>query len=363
MCNAILAVPIDPHNNDSLIWNHHPSGVFTVNSAYHLANSNLSSPGPSNPATHKRWWTTVWSSNIPPKIKHFVWKAFHHILPSNLNLFNRKSTTSPFCSLCFSHHDSNTHSLLECSRAGKIWKHSSFYQFYIKNKHCDIKEFMLRGFESFDKDQLCSFLGLIWAIWNNRNRAIFNPNHVTDFCVENYVSIYLQEYRDAQDRISTSSHTSHHPSPPVQVPDDTYRLSVDAALSQSTNQHGYGAVVTDSKGTVIASFTAPSHTALAPIFAEAEALHRALLWCQAVRFPIAVITSDCQTLVHRIQNFSPDRSALSGLLALIVSSLSSFPGAVLHHIPRSTNVAAHDLARSALGTDKEIIRNLFSSPP
>uniref|UniRef100_A0A803QNQ6 Reverse transcriptase domain-containing protein n=1 Tax=Cannabis sativa TaxID=3483 RepID=A0A803QNQ6_CANSA len=211
MCNAILAVPIDPHNNDSLIWNHHPSGVFTVNSAYHLANSNLSSPGPSNPATYKRWWTTVWSSNIPPKIKHFVWKAFHHILPSNLNLFNR------------------------------------------------------------------------------------------------------QEYRDAQDRISTSTHISHHPSPRVQVSDDTYRLSVDAALSQSTNQHGYGAVVTDSKGTAIATFTAPSHTALAPIFAEAEALHRALLWCQAVRFPIAVITSDCQTLVHRIQNFSPDRFASAHL--------------------------------------------------
>ncbi|XP_060965409.1 uncharacterized protein LOC133034357 [Cannabis sativa] len=336
MCNAILAVPIDPHNNDTLIWNHHHSGVFTVNSAYHLANSNLSSPGPSNLATYKRWWTTVWSSNIPPKIKHFVWKAFHHILPSNLNLFHRRSTPSPFCSLCLSHHDSNTHSLLECSRAGKIWKHSSFYQFYLKNKKCDIKEFMLRGFESYDKDQFYSFLGLIWAIWNNRNRAIFNPNHVTDFCVESSVSYYLQEYRDAQNRISISCHTSHHPSPNVQVPDDTYRLSVDAALSQSTNQHGYGAVVTDSKGTVIATLMATSHTALPPIFAEAEALHRALLWCQAVCFPIAVITSDCQTLVHR---------------------------AVLHHIPRSTNTAAHDLARSALGTDKEIIRNLFSSLP
>ncbi|KAF4385054.1 hypothetical protein G4B88_017855 [Cannabis sativa] len=107
-----------------------------------------------------------------------------------------------------------------------------------------------------------------------------------------------QEYRDAQNRISISCHTSHRPSPNVKVPDATYQLSVDAALSQSSNKHGYGAVVTDSKGTVIATLMATSHTALPPIFAEAEALHRALLWCQAVRFPIAVITSDCQTLVH-----------------------------------------------------------------
>uniref|UniRef100_A0A803QQG6 Reverse transcriptase domain-containing protein n=1 Tax=Cannabis sativa TaxID=3483 RepID=A0A803QQG6_CANSA len=265
MCNAILVVPIDPHNNDTLIWNHHHSGCFTVNSAYHLANSNLSSPGPSNPATYRRWWTTVWSSNIPPKIKHFLWKAFHHILPSNLNLFHRRSTPSPFCSLCLSHHDSNTHSLIECSRAGKIWKHSSFYQFYLKNRNCDIKEFMLRGFESFDKDQFSSFSGLIWAIWNNRNRAIFHPNHITDFRVENSVSYYLQEYRDAQNRISISCHTSHRPSPNLHVPDATYQLFVDAALSQSTNKHGYGAVVTDSKGTVIATLTATSHSAL-PLF-------------------------------------------------------------------------------------------------
>uniref|UniRef100_A0A803NVX3 Reverse transcriptase zinc-binding domain-containing protein n=1 Tax=Cannabis sativa TaxID=3483 RepID=A0A803NVX3_CANSA len=108
MCNAILAVPIDPHNHDALIWNHHHSGCFTVNSAYHLANSNFSTLGPSNPATYRRWWTTVWSSNIPPKIKHFVWKAFHHILPSNLNifhlspiLFSRSSPPKLWCQASF----------------------------------------------------------------------------------------------------------------------------------------------------------------------------------------------------------------------------------------------------------------------
>uniref|UniRef100_A0A803Q893 Reverse transcriptase domain-containing protein n=1 Tax=Cannabis sativa TaxID=3483 RepID=A0A803Q893_CANSA len=363
MCNAILAVPIDAHNNDALIWNHHHSGCFTVNSGYNLANSNFSTPRPSNPTTYKRWWTTVWSSNIPPKIKHFVWKAFHHILPSNLNLFHRKSTPSPFCSLCHSHHDSNTHSLIECSRAGKIWKDSSFYQFYLNNRNCDIKEFKLRGFECFDKEQFSSFLGLIWAIWNNRNRAIFHPNNTTDFSLENSVSYYLQEYRDAQNRISISCPTSHQSSASLQVPRAKFQLSMDAALSQSTNKHGYGAAVTDSHGKVIATFMAPSYSGLPPIYAEAEALNRALLWCQAVRFPIAVIASDCQNLVHRIQKFSPNRSALSGLVAMIVSSLSSFPGVIVHYIPRSTNTIAHDLARSALGTDKEIIWNHFSSSP
>ncbi|KAM6566494.1 hypothetical protein CsatA_025622 [Cannabis sativa] len=359
MCSAILSVPIDPHSPDSLIWKHHPSGCFTVNSAYHLANSSCSTPGPSDPFTFKRWWTTVWSSNIPPKIKHFVWKAFHHILPTSLNLFHRHSTPSPHCSICHSQLDSNSHSLIQCSRAGKIWKNSSFRQFYLTNRNCDIKEFMLRGFDCLDKSAFSTFLGLLWAIWNNRNKAIFNQYSFTDFNLENSVSSYLQEYRTAQTRITTTTSSVHHcPSLP-QLPASMLRLNVDAATSSS--KHGYGAAVSDPQGHTIATFSASSCSGLPPIFAEAEALHRALIWCQAVRFPLAAIDSDCQNLVHRINKFSPDRSALSGLITKIVSSLSSFPGVTVHHIPRSINTTAHNLARLALGTNEESTRNLISS--
>uniref|UniRef100_A0A803QDA7 Reverse transcriptase domain-containing protein n=1 Tax=Cannabis sativa TaxID=3483 RepID=A0A803QDA7_CANSA len=288
MCNAILAVPIDPHNNDTLIWNHHHSGCFTVNSAYHLANSTF---------PHLVLLILLPTGVGGPQ------SGLLTSLPKSNILFGKLSTTffPP---------------ILTFSTVGPL------------------------------PPLFAPFVSLIMI-------PTLTP----------LSNVPGQEYRDAQNRISISCHTSHRPSPNFQVPDATYQLSVDAALSQSTNKHGYGAVVTDSKGTVIATLTATSHSALPPIFAEAEALHRALLWCQAVRFPIAVITSDCQTLVHRIQKFSPDRSALSGLVALIVSSLSSFPGAVVRHIPRSTNTTAHDVARSALGTDKERIWNHFSSSP
>ncbi|KAM6583339.1 hypothetical protein CsatB_010341 [Cannabis sativa] len=360
MCNSILSVPIDPSHPDALIWNHHPSGCFTVNSAYHLANSSISGPGPSNPATYKSWWVSVWSSSIPPKIKHFVWKAFNHILPSNLNLFHRKSVPSPICSICHSHPDSNTHALLHCSRAGKVWKHSSFFHFYSNNKNCDIKEFMLRGYDFLSKDQFVTFLGLLWSIWNNRNKAIFYSNRDHDYCLENSVSCYLQEYREAQHCISPRSATSQSSSTP-QVPPNMYQLNVDAALLPSSNKHGYGAVITNSRGEVVASLSSPSKSGLPPIFAEAEALLRALSWCQAVRFPLAIIVSDCQNLVHRIQKFSHDRSALSGYISKIVSSLLPFPGASVHYNPRTLNSIAHDLARAALGTDEEKIWNYSSS--
>ncbi|XP_060962206.1 uncharacterized protein LOC115708945 [Cannabis sativa] len=258
-------IPINPSNSDCLIWKHHPSGCFTVNSAYHLANSHSSAPSSSNPVALKSWWTSVWSSNIPPKIKHFVWKAFNHLLPSNLNLFHHKSMFSPSCSICSTHLDSNTHSLITCSRAGKFWKNYSFSNFYFTNNKCDIKEFLLRGFEHFDKDNFTLFLGSVWAIWNRRNKAIFTNHNYTDLDVEASVLNYLQEYRDAQLKINTPSSLTQSSSTNLQPPSGMFQLNVDVALFSSSNNHGYGAIVTDSTGQVIAGFLASSSSGLSPI--------------------------------------------------------------------------------------------------
>ncbi|KAF4371644.1 hypothetical protein F8388_008584 [Cannabis sativa] len=53
--------------------------------------------------------------------------------------------------------------------------------------------------------------------------------------------------------------------------------------------------------------------------------------------------------------------SLAGLITTIVSSLSSFPGVKVHHISRSLNTTAHNLARHALGTNEESTWNLISS--
>ncbi|XP_030479107.1 uncharacterized protein LOC115696342 [Cannabis sativa] len=77
----ILQIPLDPTLVDSLIWGSHPSGLITVKSAYHLASSAAISAfsSSSNPNPFQQWWKTLWTLPIPPKIKHFTWKAFHHI--------------------------------------------------------------------------------------------------------------------------------------------------------------------------------------------------------------------------------------------------------------------------------------------
>uniref|UniRef100_A0A803QBG8 RNase H type-1 domain-containing protein n=1 Tax=Cannabis sativa TaxID=3483 RepID=A0A803QBG8_CANSA len=54
--SSVLQVPINPINKDCLIWRHDPSGILTVSSANHLANSNNTYSGSSNPEALKAWW-------------------------------------------------------------------------------------------------------------------------------------------------------------------------------------------------------------------------------------------------------------------------------------------------------------------
>uniref|UniRef100_A0A803QCJ3 Reverse transcriptase domain-containing protein n=1 Tax=Cannabis sativa TaxID=3483 RepID=A0A803QCJ3_CANSA len=100
--SSILKVPIGGlQRDDILVWNHEASGIFSVESAYHLANSASLPPSSSNPSFFTSWWKTLWNLSLPPKIKSFSWRVYHHILPVAINLFLRKAISQPCCSIYY----------------------------------------------------------------------------------------------------------------------------------------------------------------------------------------------------------------------------------------------------------------------
>ncbi|KAM6597211.1 uncharacterized protein LOC133034424 [Cannabis sativa] len=54
---------------DDIIWGHHSSGEFTVKSAYHLAFSSQDIASSSSFFSSKKFWSKIWNSKIPPKVK------------------------------------------------------------------------------------------------------------------------------------------------------------------------------------------------------------------------------------------------------------------------------------------------------
>ena len=90
---TILGIPISSALlEDSVIWNATPNGKFSVRSTYELA-MNLCEQSErgciSNDGVIKKFWSKIWSLQVPNKVKHFAWRACKNILPCLFNLKKR----------------------------------------------------------------------------------------------------------------------------------------------------------------------------------------------------------------------------------------------------------------------------------
>lgn len=78
------------------------------NQGYARANQRLNEKHGSNKAQENssrnkeksKAWNQLWGLNIKHKIKHFLWKCLHSILPTNEENFRRTGKSDPVCRCC-----------------------------------------------------------------------------------------------------------------------------------------------------------------------------------------------------------------------------------------------------------------------
>uniref|UniRef100_A0A803NQD5 CRIB domain-containing protein n=1 Tax=Cannabis sativa TaxID=3483 RepID=A0A803NQD5_CANSA len=230
---------------------------------------------------------------MPPKMKHFVWKAFNHLLPFGFNLFMRKVLDNPYCSICSLHVDTNSHSLLRCSRAAKAYKPS----------FADIK------------------------FW---------------------VNSYLQKFYVAQDKLIISSDNNNEEASNtllncsndslaqdnVPPPLGTYKLSVDASVRDKDCKIGFGVVVQGCKGEVVGSLKSSEEdqNQLSLVTFLLAALKKSMVACRVERGEDVISSTVHQmeigwpTNVRHITHVTFDR--FNGFLGLPVEFEVEIPGRV-----------------------------------
>uniref|UniRef100_A0A803QG04 Reverse transcriptase n=1 Tax=Cannabis sativa TaxID=3483 RepID=A0A803QG04_CANSA len=354
----ILQVPIGGHDKaDCLIWKGDSSGLLTVKSAYHLANTSSLPPSSSNTSFYNKWWKFFWNQKLPPKIKNFGWRTFHHILPTAFNLCRKKVVPSPSCSFCGCALETVTHALLDCSRVRQVWKLSPLYHFYTSHRNTDIKDFMLSAYTDLKADDFSLLMCTIWSIWEFRNKKLFRNVNPDAGNLVQWTTAYLSQYMEAQVKhtrvVSTAQDRNYVLAPRAR--EGSYQLCTDAAINERNGKVGLGAVVKDWNGQVLAGVSVPFSAKIYPIMAEAMALRLGLNWCCNVRLPLSIIHTDCQQLVHKIYSHKRERSALADVILDIKNSLSHLPIAAVYHIPRDSNIHAHHMAKGALGLDEELV--------
>ncbi|KAG5530541.1 hypothetical protein RHGRI_025480 [Rhododendron griersonianum] len=60
------------------------------------------------------------------KVRSFIWKCLHNIVPLNVNLFQRKMPVYRMCPKCGNEPESVDHMLFHCEQAVRVWLLSAF---------------------------------------------------------------------------------------------------------------------------------------------------------------------------------------------------------------------------------------------
>ena len=83
----ILRIPLSRRPRmDEVIWHFDKKGQYSVKSGYQLALKIKNPDKPSCSSKGLHHWNLLWTLQLPEKIKIFMWRASHNLLPTADNL-------------------------------------------------------------------------------------------------------------------------------------------------------------------------------------------------------------------------------------------------------------------------------------
>lgn len=243
---------------------------------------------------------------------------------------------------------------------------NSRHIFFTRNLHEWLRLNLCRTLPGkFQKDWAHTFTVIIHALWERRNKAIFDG---TAFSIDDLFHLILRRVDEMkrnfslQKSIITPAGSTAVPLYWVAPPDGWWKLNVDASFL-SVDKAATGGIIRDHSGTLIQAFCkrieAPS-----PLAAELIAILSGINLALAHQSTHMIMESDCKHAIDLIKSHTPDlmlEPEAQLLVDAIKSKINTDWSVVFNHIHRSCNSCADGLARSALNLDASFI--VFTSVP
>jgi hypothetical protein len=123
----ILQIPISQElGEDFVAWHKTRNFCFSVRSAYYsewehqfgikIRSNTGQSSSSSNPV-----WGIVWKLQVPSKVRIFIWRALHGLIPGMSILANRHIKVPAQCPICKLGAEDIMHLMFTCKRANEVW--------------------------------------------------------------------------------------------------------------------------------------------------------------------------------------------------------------------------------------------------
>ncbi|XP_058183541.1 uncharacterized protein LOC131301336 [Rhododendron vialii] len=154
---------------DSVIWVPHPSGIFTIKSAWEAIREKF----PIQPR-----FKVIWGSHNVPRWSFILWLAALHRLSTKDRLRNWGMALDALCCLCQDEEESHHHLFFDCSYSTRVWQYlvSKNRVAGIPNNMGDVLDW-LQGNVSWDTFRFVSLkstlAATVYGLWQERNSRIF----------------------------------------------------------------------------------------------------------------------------------------------------------------------------------------------
>lgn len=318
--DLIISIPLPRRPKlDQVFWHYDKQGNYSIKSGYQIAQKIKSHDSPSYSVDDLGCWKAIWTSNLPEKIKIFMWRAVQNLLPSAENLWSKKVIPDPTCQLCKKKMESISHALVDCKSTRKVWKMVSFAD-KVHNFAEQSTLYVLQGMTGkLDRAEFELLVAVFWSIWHARNLFLFERKKVDPLISMAKAEAVLDSYRRIKasnllhlDNRLIMKQQQWNPPPPGWL-----KINVDAATNTEKMLAGLGAFVRDSNGDLITTAVKTSKFHGDVIFAESEAVEWGLQIAKNVDAISVTVETDSQCVSNLLNNKKSNRTELSWVISEI----------------------------------------------
>ncbi|KAK9281906.1 hypothetical protein L1049_004814 [Liquidambar formosana] len=147
----------------------------------------------------------IWKQMVLNKVKHFAWRAVKGILPTREGLARRKVVEDPLCPLCGQAEESIVHCLRDCPFAKRVWQVSGLDWQGSGSWLLDFRGWWNALHQHADKEVFAQMLMTLWAIWNGRNKWVFEGIREEPCVLAGKAGILWQDFMEAVAKQETPS--------------------------------------------------------------------------------------------------------------------------------------------------------------
>ncbi|CAL1353547.1 unnamed protein product [Linum trigynum] len=282
----------------------------------------------------------LWKLMIPPKVKIFLWRLAHEILPTGKNIELRKKEAATECPFCFLDETQN-HIFRECQWAIRIWRDSMFKSLFEVEPNLSAGSWLCAVMDLTENEILEKLGILLWLMWNERNNHMFNKKKAEEWEIVGRALAYWEEFqlhhtKEKEEREGRND-TWEKPQ------EGWVKLNVDAAVLAEEGT-GLGVVARDANGQFLLAAVRRDKIKWPPELAELRAIAFGVETAEENNFQMVEVESDCLNAIHQMQAEEMIRLE-GGVLAREIKTKAARLGSFCWRFTKRTgNEPAHAMA-------------------